>query len=661
MFLNLMQYGISASKPSCESRLTTCRQSSSMNPPDTAKKLAFWVSLANRWLNSWSGRIGLMIAVAVVYVFAYVNYGEVRPGSSPQYPLGWWGWFDQGQYLKCAAGLARASLTSDTYLYPLGYPAMGALFYAWMPDHAFLIPDLILVVGIGLLLFEIAKRLITPVEALLLMAVFIFCYRGLLSDTLVVPWNTIPTHFLAYAVILLVAFGPATRTRVLLAAGCVGFMYLCRPADAFCMALLVGVGVLRLSTWSERFWTGLWCLATVSLFWGFVLLVNQTVFGSWITPYEKIVRSIGFGSYPFLQKLFWLMVNGVPVFHERGITLTSHFPWLLLVIPGAACFAHRYRLGAFGVFLSIGITYFLYFQFNDFWPTNLFPYHLVHYLAWTFPILALLAYLSIKEAWKYRVGRWSYGLMLSLGATAWFLTLTENVVGTIPSPAPAVGEVRGSTADPVDWILFRGVRNDPLPLLYDGNRELVRLSEFYSVRHFDGQLVLLSKKAGLGLIRFDGSTPGTLHSVEFGRFVWRAESIEEALSNILEKTWQRPRVVSVTRIDEIDVTGPGPEDRPDGKPDQIIELDVSTSASRRITVWDLETNDYSAHWISIPTAQRWWLIKLLPSPTKLPEGRTALRLCFANVGQLEAAPSATLRGMDDFGRVHVRVEIRLPR
>lgn len=87
-----------------------------------------WLSSCNRWLDSWRGRVFLGTAVASVYLCAYWIHPEV-PAASSISPLGWCGWWDQGQHLKCAAGLARASLTRDTYWYPLGYPALGALFY----------------------------------------------------------------------------------------------------------------------------------------------------------------------------------------------------------------------------------------------------------------------------------------------------------------------------------------------------------------------------------------------------------------------------------------------------------------------------------------------------------------------------------------------------
>ena len=555
--------------------------------------------------------------------------------------------------LKCAAALAHGNLAADSYLYPLGYPALGAIFYRWMPEHAFLVPNLILVLGIAALFFEIAKRLVTPLEAALLLAAFTFCYRGLLSDTLVVPWNTIPTHFLTYAVILLVAFGPVTKKKLLLSALCVGLMYLCRQADAFCMGPLVGIALLRLPSWSERIRTGLLCLAIVGFFWALILLVNHAVFGAWITPYEEIVRSIGFGAYQFLPKLFWLIVDSRPVFNEPETALSAHFPWLLLVIPGAVYFVRRYSPGAVGILLSIGATYAIYFQFNDFWPGNMFKYLVVHYLVWTFPLLALLAYLAIRDAWKSRLGLWSFGFTIVFGATMWLLMIRQEVVARLASPTPLTGQLSASAAQPVDWVLFRGL--DAPPILTSGNSKLEPMVDFISPRHFDGLLVVLSKRARHEPVGFDASAMAGLRGVEYGRFIWRFQSVGKALRNAIDHFYG-PRVVSVAKVPEIDIAGP--QGGPDGQPDEVIELELPEAALKKITVWDLATEDGSAHWISTPNSRAWWLIKTQPSSRILPKGRDGIRLCFPNFGQLEISGSAILRGVDDGGQVHARLTVR---
>jgi hypothetical protein len=38
-----------------------------------------------------------------------------RPGASSRFPLGWWGWWDQSQYLLSARALAHFDFASDQH------------------------------------------------------------------------------------------------------------------------------------------------------------------------------------------------------------------------------------------------------------------------------------------------------------------------------------------------------------------------------------------------------------------------------------------------------------------------------------------------------------------------------------------------------------------
>ena len=83
------------------------------------------------------------------------------------------------------------------------------------------------------------------------------------------------------------------------------------------------------------------------------------------------------------------MVDGNPLFRERDSALLQHFPWLLLLIPGVIHLLRRYKFNSLGILLAIALSYGLYFEYNDLAPDNIFRYHLIHYLFWTLPLLAL--------------------------------------------------------------------------------------------------------------------------------------------------------------------------------------------------------------------------------------------------------------------------------
>jgi hypothetical protein len=609
-----------------------------------------WVSACNRWLDSWRGRLLLASAVMAAYLYAYWTH-PARPEVEPAFPLGWWGWWDQSQYIKCAASLAHGSLTRDTYWYPLGYPALGAVFYRAFPLHAFLIPNLLFVIAAVLAYYYIARKFVTALEAWVLLVAFSICYRGTIALSLVEPWNTIPTLFLSYALIAYVGLSNPTRTTILWGGVGLGLMYLCRPPDAACLGLILVVAILRVRPWSEMLKAGLAATAIMSFFVVPVLLLNRSVFGSWQSEYEKAGSAVGFGAFPFAPKAFALLIDAKPFFHLKDTALLSHFPWLVLLLPGALFFVRKYKWNAVGVLLSIAATYLLYLSFNDFWPGNIFRYHLIHYLFWTFPILALLAYLSVREGWKDRVGRIGYVLILPILIPACFLSMKENLLGQVTLPATANLSLPPAGLSKIDWILLNGATSDAGP--FTSQFGLTPFRDFIRIGREDERVMLLGSRARKGPITIapDGAQGAT--SIAYGSIDW---SLRWPPRPFRERFRSAGCDVIVRRAaDGVDVAGPN--GGPDGVADAMIELECPEADLRQVTAWDLETNDHAAHWVSTPNPHGWWIIKTVSSLTNAPSGRAGIRLCFPDFGQLEAAPAATLRGTDVTGHPVVQIEI----
>src|SRR4051812_22506360 len=240
----------------------------------------------NRAVNSpLSLRLLAGVAVAL-YLIAYFSDPLVQWKA-------WWEWWDQSQYVKSAASLANLELTKQSYWYPLGYPLIGALFYRISPHYAFFWPNLLLIVGSLGLLYTMARRLVTPIEAILLLGVFVISYRGTLADVWVIPWNTIPTQFLSYLAIYLCCFTPPGRKQCCYIALCIGLVYLCKPADAACLLPLLVIALLRIDTWAARLRSGVVAGCVIAAFVGLVVLVNYRVFGSYDTPADRNNSAIG--------------------------------------------------------------------------------------------------------------------------------------------------------------------------------------------------------------------------------------------------------------------------------------------------------------------------------------------------------------------------------
>ena len=477
---------------------------------------AGWLFKLNRYLDSAGFMVLFLAGLTILYLLAYLGH-PVLPGNDLSEPIGWWGWWDQSQYLKCAAALSHGQLTSETYWYPLGYPILGALFYSWAPKHAFLIPNLVCVLGSTLLFYKIGRRLLNPLETILLMLIFIASYLGTLRIAIVEPWNTIPTLFLSYLIIFLAALRHPNVKRLLVAFACVGLIFVCRPGDAPCLLAVPAIAILGLPRWKTRALVAAIGIGIVGAFILTVFLVNHAVFGSWRTPYDRMQEEMGINSYSVAYKVFGLLIDGNTLFREPEAGLVRHFPWAILVLPGAAYLLVRYKTQALGVLISILATYGLYFLYDDFWPGTVYRYHGIHYLVWTMPFLVVATYFSMKEAWKYRIGRWCYLSIPLLLFPVFFVYLRERTLGSLPNTAPVV--IGGPTAaEPVDWIFFEGTYAG-LDLFAEGRR-LIRKGDFEDSFRPDGTIVLLSTKLRRTPVQVDPAALSGLRQIKYGNLHW---------------------------------------------------------------------------------------------------------------------------------------------
>ena len=59
----------------------------------------------------------MLIFFSLVYTYIYLSH-DALPGNNIDYPAGWWGWCDQGIFLRQAQAIA-GELNSYTYRAPL--------------------------------------------------------------------------------------------------------------------------------------------------------------------------------------------------------------------------------------------------------------------------------------------------------------------------------------------------------------------------------------------------------------------------------------------------------------------------------------------------------------------------------------------------------------
>ena len=351
--------------------------------------------------------IGALILTAYYGLGTWHNQG--RPGARALYPQGWWGWFDQGRYLRSVQAFARFDLRPGQHWYPLGYPLLGAPFVGVLPRHPFLLVDLgcLLASFAGFVVF--ARRCGITTAA----AVGAFLLGAIGSESVrenwVVPWSTTPGCaatwlFLALCVGHLDASADearnARRRRLVLAGLLAGLIPLFRPADL----PMPAIGVTLMAWWSlrDRTWRAgdpvllLFGMAVPMVPYGLLYL---RIYGPHPTPYMVNSRWIGLDFHELPMKTVLLLVSPRPWF-PSGSGLLARLPWMaagfagMLLLPSLRSRTARRGLTMLTVMMLAYMM--LLFAYVDLLPSGLWSYKNVHYFKWMLPGIALLGTVFLR-------------------------------------------------------------------------------------------------------------------------------------------------------------------------------------------------------------------------------------------------------------------------
>jgi hypothetical protein len=383
------------------------------------------VFLNNRTKHSARLRLALLCFVAVAYTAAYLGHRNL-PGNTTDQPLGWLGWWDQSKYQDSLAAFAQCDLDAARHWYPVGYPLLCLPGYIVSPNHAFFYTNLAFVLLATFALWKIARLSLTQRASAICLSMFGVAHMGLLLDSFVIPWNTIPTAALLYLAILLCL--KMKRAAALRIAFIAGVAFLIRPADAVPFIPLIAGCLLGSESIKNAVSGGILCGAILLSAWLTAGWIDIAIHGSWISAYEEHSAKIGFWGYPLSYKAFWLLLDSSPVFEEPQQGLLFRYPWLWLVVPALLMWMKRWGLAGAAVISCIVLSWLLYFLYNDFWPTNIYRFRLVHYISWSMPLLWVIVWQAIISDWKKPLFWIAAAVVITVGVGVSGLTLqAENI------------------------------------------------------------------------------------------------------------------------------------------------------------------------------------------------------------------------------------------
>jgi hypothetical protein len=472
----------------------------------------------------------LLAALGAAYATGYFRH-ELFPGHADDgVARGWWTWSDQQKYLQEARAIADGRLDRTTYVYPVGYPALGAVFISWMPVNPFFVPNLLLVLGAAAMGWRLARRWLGVVETVAVGMIFVATHGWLVANTMIVPWNTLATQFTLLVGVWLVHARTGIGAVAMLS-GLAAAAYVVRPVDAVAFGPLLVYATLRLSTWKARIAAGVLGISMIAAAVAFVGGLNVAIFGQWRTPYEMAsMETVGFFGYPISFKLFWLFVDGWPLFGETEPALLWRYPWLFLVLPAAVWWVQREGAAGVAALSAVGVSALLYSNYNDLLPSDIYRFTLLHYLSWWFPLMFVVAWAACRRGWRNGVVRAGFaeaalllvvcaGLRLEPRALAAQVeTIAENA-WRLPEARPLLVECAGVPMETVTQLRLDG-------------RPLVEYSQ-YLVPYVPSELkMLLGRKASGAVLTMEGVTLDEGPNVSEYRWAWRAS--RKRLSPVFE-------------------------------------------------------------------------------------------------------------------------------
>eukprot|EP01037_Dinobryon_pediforme_P010801 gene10802-10879_t len=351
----------------------------------------------------------ILAVLALVYAFGYLSHSAV-PGNNPTYPLGWWGWFDQSMYLRAAQAFSRFDMDPAKHWYPPGYALLGAPFRSAMPGHLFFFPDLACFLLAFLGFASFSRHF--AVGRLWAAALFLLpLLDRRLVDAWVVPWTSTPSSALQWVLLAMVAAHVMSERLVLgraVAMGLVaGLIVVFRPTDVVAAGASIGCAALfDLVVRRPRLAGPLAMVAGGVAVLLLYLSLYLRIYGWHLSDYLAHSQRLGFYYGTLGFKAYTLLMDprawfGVDPDHwHEG--LFQRAPWLVFglagILAGWALLVGRQRLLWAALVAAVVLSTANYLAYIDLLATGIWRYGNVHYLKWTYPGMALLGFVVLREA-----------------------------------------------------------------------------------------------------------------------------------------------------------------------------------------------------------------------------------------------------------------------
>lgn len=357
------------------------------------------------------------IALLICYLMIYLRHPAL-PGNNIQHPLGWWGWFDQGQYILSAKSFAQFDFSAKNHHYPPMYSLIGALFYKLVPNHPFIMFNLGSFLFFAYTFLKVSRAYIGYAAALIAFTVTVVGNK-LIFEQFVVPWtSTFAVAIISVLILILKHIETNYEIKPIklwitgLFATIVSLIFPLRMIDSivilpFCCLFLFYLYKSypakkdgnKLSYLFMHSLVGLSCFSAVIILY---VLFNLKLSGHPLGNYFLINMGNGYHPADLLEKAYSIFLDGHTLYIEKGTGLLIRYPWMLLSLFGIAIALLSGPMLIRVIAISIVLQFAIYLPYGDFLPNSIFRFLNIHYFKWTFPYLGMFAIYYFIKLYKNR-------------------------------------------------------------------------------------------------------------------------------------------------------------------------------------------------------------------------------------------------------------------
>jgi len=229
------------------------------------------------------------------------------------------------------------------------------------------------------------------------------------------------------------------------------------------------------------------------------------------------------------------------------------------------------------------------------------------------------------------------------------IILDEVPIKTAVTSLDGKAQVSHSADDQLDWLTLQ---TPPRTVeLSAGNQSLADPHDYLALDRPDGAIILLSRKLAGSAISIFAPSPDSYSTIRGGTLRWRFRWPPTFLLGWLGDLIWQPTVTAEGKSATLDVTGP--EGRPDGQPDEVINVVLRQVLCRRIATWEVSTEFRQRRWST--NRPGLWPIKVIVGPRD--SQSCHVQLCFADLGDFAQAPDFWIEGTDSFGETVLRTHV----